>query len=113
MTIAVNVLYAKYIYIYIYIYIYPANISKHNPNCEKQVVLLMISNKEKGRWHYLAVKKLSPLLRGIISKHQGDFYCLNCFHSFATENKLESYKKTCKNKKISAVQICLLMTLKY
>ena len=102
-----------YIYIYIYIYIYPANISKHNPNREKQVVLLIISKEEKGRWHYLSVKKLSPLLRGIISKHQGDFYCLNCFHSFATENKLESYKKTCKNKKIFAVQICLLMTLKY
>ena len=45
----------------------------------------MIPNEEK--WHYLAVKKLSTLLRGIISKHHGDFYCLNCLHSFATEKK--------------------------
>ena len=26
-----------------------------------------------GRWHYLAVKKISALLRGITSKHNGDF----------------------------------------
>ena len=40
-----------------------AYVSKHNWNCEKQVILLMISNGEK--WHYLAVKKISALLRGI------------------------------------------------
>ena len=44
-------------------------------------------DKSEGRWHYLAVKKLSALLRGITSKHHGDFYCLNCLHSFATEKK--------------------------
>ena len=54
----------------------------------------MISNGEK-QWHYLAVKKLSALLRGI---NHGDFYCLNCFHSFATESKPESHKKASENK---------------
>ena len=49
-TIALNVLYAKKIYIY------PACVSKHNSNCEKQVILLIISNGEK-QWHYLAAKK--------------------------------------------------------
>ena len=47
--------------------IYPAYVSKHNSNHEKQVILLIISNREthkaksEGRqlWHYLAVKKLS------------------------------------------------------
>ena len=39
----------------------------------------MISDGEK--WHYLAVKCLSARLREITSKHEGDFYCLNCFHS--------------------------------
>ena len=38
----------------------------------------MISNGEK-LWHYLAVKKLSALLRGITSKNNGDFYCLIAF----------------------------------
>ena len=34
----------------------------------------------------------------IASKHHGDFYCLNCFHSFTTENKLQSHKTGCENK---------------
>ena len=56
----------------------------------------MVSKRE--RWHYLAIKKLSALLRGITSKHHGNFYCLNCLHSFETENKRESHKKACGNK---------------
>ena len=56
----------------------------------------MISNGEG--WYYLAVKKRSTLLRGITSKHHGVFYCLNCHHSFATENKREPRKKVCGNK---------------
>ena len=30
-----------------YIYIYPAHVSKHNSNCEKQVIILTIPNGEK------------------------------------------------------------------
>ena len=41
--------------------IYPAYVSKHNSNCKKQVILLMIPNGEGWQWHYLAVKKLSTL----------------------------------------------------
>ena len=37
--------------------------SKHNLTHEKQVILLMISNGEN--WHYIAVKSLSGLLKGI------------------------------------------------
>ena len=66
-------------------------------NREKQVILLMIPNRE-GQCHYLAIKKLSALLRGLTSKNNGDFNCLNCFHSFRTKNKLESHKKVCENK---------------
>ena len=43
-------------------------------------------------------KKLSALLRGITSNNNGDLYCLNCLHSFRTENKLESHKRACENK---------------
>ena len=56
----------------------------------------MITNEE-GRQHCLTVKILSALLRGITSKNNGDFYCLNCLHSFRTKNKLESHKKVCEN----------------
>ena len=47
--------------------------SKHNFKPENQVILLIINDGTK--WHYLAVKSLSPLLRGITSNHNGDFYC--------------------------------------
>ena len=55
----------------------------------------MISDGQK--WHYLVVKNLSRLLRGITSNYKEDFYCLNCFHSYRTENKLEAHKKICEN----------------
>ena len=59
----------------------PAYISKYNHKRKKQVILLMITDDGK-RWHYLAVRSLSALLRGISSSNNGDFYCLNCFHSY-------------------------------
>ena len=42
----------------------------------------------RGKWHYLAVKKISALLRVITSKHHGD----------CNRKKLESHKKVCGNK---------------
>ena len=45
--------------------------SKCSLKCENQVILLMITDDEK--WHYLAVKKWSTLLKGITSKHKRDF----------------------------------------
>ena len=69
--------------------------SKHNLTREKQIILLMISNSEN--WHYLVVKRLSGLLTVITSNHKEDFYCLNCFHSYKTKNKLEAHKKICEN----------------
>ena len=59
--------------------------SKHNFKRESQENLLMITDGKK--WHYLEVKRLSALLRGITSNHNGDFYCLNCYHSYSTKNK--------------------------
>ena len=64
----------------------PAYISKYNRKRHNQVNLLMITGDDK-KWHYLAVKSLSKLLRGITSNHNGDYYCLNCFHSYRTEKK--------------------------
>ena len=76
--------------------IYPAFVSKHNLNREKQVIILMIPNGEG--WLYLAVKKISALLRGITSKNNGDFCCLNGLSSFRTKNKLILHKRVCENK---------------
>ena len=74
----------------------PAYTSKYNCKRKKQVILLMITD-DNNRWNYLAVKGLPTLLRGIISNHHGDFYCLNCFHSYATLNKLKKHEKVCNN----------------
>ena len=52
---------------------------------------------ETNNWHYLAVKRISGLLRGITTNHNGDFYCLNCFHSYSTEEKLRKHKRICEN----------------
>ena len=52
--------------------IYHTFVSKHNSYCAKQVVLLIIPNREK--WHYLPVKKKSPILvREITSKNNSEF----------------------------------------
>ena len=55
----------------------------------------MITDGKK--WHYLAVKIFSALIRRITSKHEGDFYCLNCFQSYTKENKLKNHKSVCEN----------------
>ena len=88
----------------------PAYKSKYNLNCENQVILLMITDVEK--WHYLALKSLSALFRGITGNNNEDFYCLNCFQSYTTENKLKKYKKVCENHDYCYVE-CLKKVTKY
>ena len=69
--------------------------SKYNLKRENQVILLMIIDGQK--WHYLALKKLSRLLKGIASKHKGDFCCLNCFNSYSTKDKIKKHRHVCEN----------------
>ena len=68
----------------------------------------MISNGEN--WHYLAVRSLFRLLRGISSNHDGYYYCLNCFHSYRTENKLKLIKKYMKIT-IIVILKCLVLVI--
>ena len=63
----------------------------------------MITNSKK--WHYLAVKSLSKLFRGITSNHNGDFYCLICFRAYTTENQLQTHKKVCENHDYCCVEM--------
>ena len=55
----------------------------------------MITNDKN--WHYLTVKSISKLLNGTTSNHNGDFYCLNYFHSYRTKNRLKKHEKICKD----------------
>ena len=63
----------------------------------------MITDPEK--WHYLAVKSLPAFLRGIMSNHNGDFYCLGCLHSFGIDDKYKNYEKVCNNHYYCYVEI--------
>ena len=69
--------------------------SKYNLTHENLVILLMTIDGEKC--HYLAVKSLSALFRRIAGNNHGDFYCLNCFQPYTTENKLKNHKNVCEN----------------
>ena len=84
-SIALNILYVPHNTKKIHI----AYKSRHDLTREEQVILLITE-------HCLVVKKLSGLLRGVTSNHHGDLYCLNCFHSYSTKNKLEARKKCVK-----------------
>ena len=67
--------------------------SKYNYKHKKQVILLMITDNN-NRWHYLTVKNLPALFRGITSSDNED---LNCFHSYRTLNKLKRHKRIFNN----------------
>ena len=82
--------------------IYPAYVSKHYPKHEKEVILLMIPNRET--WRYIAVeKKINSIKK--MSKHLGDFYYFNCLHSFGTKSKLEPHRKVCEHKDFCRVEM--------
>ena len=87
-TIALNILYVSYNTKQIK----QTCVSKYNNERDNRVNLLMITDGTSN-WHYLTVKSISGLLRRITSNHNGDFYCLNCFHSYTTEKNLESMKE--------------------
>ena len=82
--------------------------SKYSLKLKNQVILLMITNEKK--WHYLAVRKSSALFKGITSKDDGGFYCLNYFYSYRTENKLKLHYNVCKSHYCCYVE---MKTIKY
>ena len=107
-TIALNILYVPYNTKEIC----RAYKSKYNNECENQVILLMSERiDEIKERHYLALKSetvqyngksynrpvesLSKLLFGISLNHKEDFYCLNCFNSYSSENKLKDHEEIC------------------
>ena len=58
---------------------------------QKQITLLMIHNEKD--WCYLAVKRLSVVLREITSNNNVNFCFLNRLHSFRRESKLKCQEK--------------------
>ena len=58
-------------------------------------------------------KRVVCVAYSITSKHDGDFYCLNCFHSYSTEIKLEKYVKMDVKIMIIVMLKCMKKTTKY
>ena len=50
-------------------------------------------------------KKLYALFEGKTSNHKGDFYCLNCFYSYSTKEKLKKHKNVCQNQDYCYVEM--------
>ena len=76
--------------------IYPTCILKYNSNHGKKNLFFLNDSRQRRRALPFC-QKLSALLRGIMSKHDADFYCFDSLHLFTTKYKLESHKKQCKN----------------
>ena len=68
-------------------------ISKCKLDCPNQVILLMITGTEK--WYDHAIRSLSKLSRGIMSKNNGVYFSVNCIHPFRTANELKSHENVC------------------
>ena len=116
-TIALNILYVSWNTKQIR----PLYISKYN----NQVNLLMITTNKDDlgyivvknneelydisvnitNWHYVTVKNIFGLLRGITSNHNGDFYCLNSFHSYTAKEKLKKPERICNNHDFCCIKI--------
>ena len=71
----------------------PAYLSKYNHKSRNQVILLLMITDDGERWHYLHIRSLSALVRGISSSNNGEFYCFNCFHSYRKLNKLKRHER--------------------
>ena len=107
-TIALNILFVPYNTEKIRV----AYKSKYNHKCKNQGILLIITDGSKR--HYIAVSNLSALLRRKSSNHHGDFYCLNCFNSYTTKNRLKKHKEICnKHVQTAVAQKCLSELKKY
>ena len=67
------------------------------------------------KYHYLAVTNLSALLQKISSNHKEDFYCLNCFNSYTTKNKLKEHEEIFNNHNSRHIDMpdCANKTIKY
>ena len=53
------------------------------------------------------------MLKGISSIHKEDFYCLNCFNSYTTENKLKQHGEICNNHDSCRIEMPNEPILKY
>ena len=77
--------------------IFPLRISKFS-STRTVVNLLMISEDESLKQHYVIIQDLSRLVCNQVDHHNGKTHiCLNCMNPFHSEEKLKSHKEHCDN----------------
>ena len=81
--------------------IYPL---RNSVNTDHNIVLMLIEEDEVK--HYCLVKSISHLLSSQVSKgKRKEYFCLNCFNPFSSEESLNKHKEYCN--KHEAVKIKL------
>ena len=63
----------------------------------QHIVDLLMITANQNNWHYLTIKNMKRLFRGVTSNHHGDFFRRNCMHSYRTENALKKHERLCTN----------------
>ena len=63
----------------------------------------MVNNAIKC--YHFVVETLFALIKGTTSTHKEDFYCLNCFNSNTTKDKLKNHYNVCRN------QVCCYLKM--
>ena len=62
--------------------------------------------KNNTKYHSIAVTKPNALLAKLLSNHDWDRFCLNCFYNFQMDAKLNKHQPFCKN--CSQLEIAML-----
>ena len=80
-------------------------------------IILNLKKKKKNTndwWLWkMAVKNLPRVLRGILSNHVGDNYCLWYFHLYRTPNILKKHERLCDNHRFCKIEMPFVKNLKY
>ena len=70
---------------------------------KQHYIALKIERTDDGCYHL--IESLSKLSRGTASNHDGDFYLLNCLHSFRIDNTLKKHQQLCDNNDYCRVEM--------
>ena len=58
---------------------------------------LALKSIAKDNGYIKPTKSISKFFRGISSKHDDDFYCLGCLHSYRSNKSLKKHERLCNN----------------
>ena len=85
--------------------IFPLRISAYS-STRTVVNLLMISEEESLKQHYVIIQDISRLVCNQVDHHNGKTHiCLNCMNPFHSEERLKSHKEHCDNNDAVRIEV--------